>query len=69
MGVLFAPESGDAVRGKVRRRLRGLGERALDKAEELGEMVSDAAESLEQRRARRTAARRNRADEEDEPLE
>jgi len=70
LGVLFAPDTGDAVRGKVRRRLRGLGEQAREKAEQLGEMVADAAEDLEQRRARRAAVRRNRVDEEeDEPLE
>ena len=70
LGVLFAPERGDAVRGKVSRRLRGMGERALDKAEELGEMVADAAEDFEERRARRASTRRSRAaEEEDEPLE
>lgn len=69
LGMLFAPDRGDAVRGKVRRRLRGLGEQALDKAGELGEMVADAAEDFEQRRARRAAARRGRVAEEDEPLE
>jgi len=69
LGVLFAPETGDAVRGKVRRRLRDIGERARDKAEELGEIVADAAEDFEERRVRRAAARRGRAAEEDEPLE
>jgi hypothetical protein len=67
--MLFAPDTGDAVRGKVRRRLRGLGEQALDKAEEIGEMVVDAAEDFEERRARRATTRRRRPEEEDEPLE
>ena len=69
LGMLFAPEAGDATRGKVRRRLRGLSERAIDKAEELGGIVADAAEDLAERRARRAAARRGQAAEEDEPLE
>lgn len=69
LGVLFASETGDTVRGKVSRRLRGLGERALDKAEELGEMVAEAAGDLEERPARRTSSRRNRTTEEEEPSE
>jgi gas vesicle protein len=39
LGFLFAPEAGEAARTKLSRRLRDLGERAVEKAGELAELV------------------------------
>ncbi len=43
LGLLFAPEPGEDFRGKLGRRLKTLRDLAGEKAEELGELVSDAA--------------------------
>ncbi len=45
LGFLFAPEPGEAARGRLSRKLRGLRDLAADKAGELGELVGDAAEA------------------------
>jgi len=39
LGFLFAPEAGEAARTKLSRRLRDLGDRAVEKAGELAELV------------------------------
>ena len=82
LGFLFAPEPGDAARGKLQRKLRGLRDLAAEKAGELGELLEpdehepSSREELEQRltdakRRRRGAkapARLEAPEEEDEPL-
>jgi YtxH-like protein len=45
LGFLFAPEPGEATRGKLQRKLRGLRDLAADKAGELGQLLEpDAAD-------------------------
>ena len=39
LGFLFAPEAGEASRTKLSRQLRDLGDRAVEKAGELAELV------------------------------
>jgi gas vesicle protein len=65
LGFLFAPESGDATRGRLQRKLRGLRDLAAEKAEELGDMLEagDDAEAEPARDAleeRLTEAKRRR---------
>jgi gas vesicle protein len=45
LGFLFAPGPGQATRGRLGRKLRGLREFAADEARELGVIVGDAAEA------------------------
>ncbi|HEU5262345.1 MAG TPA: YtxH domain-containing protein [Gemmatimonadales bacterium] len=84
LGFLFAPEPGDAARGKLQRKLRGLRDLAAEKAGELGQLLEpgdeehepSSREELEQRltdakRRRRGAkapTRLEAPEEEDEPL-
>ena len=42
LGVLFAPEGGEALRGRLARRLRALRGLAAEKAGDLGTLVLDA---------------------------
>lgn len=70
LGLLFAPEGGEALRGKLARRLRALRALAAEKAGDLGALVVDAASPegdghrLTGRR-RRGGRRRRRPGEED----
>lgn len=45
LGFLFAPEAGQAARGRLSRKLRGLRDLAVDKAGELSQLFDDAAEA------------------------
>jgi gas vesicle protein len=57
LGFLFAPEPGEATRGRLQRKLRGLRDLAAEKVEELGEAfeagddaeVEPARDALEER--------------------
>jgi len=84
LGFLFAPEPGDATRGKLQRKLRGLRDLAAEKAGELGQLLEPGdeeqeASSREELERRLTDAKRRRRgvkaparleapEEEDEPL-
>lgn len=80
VGFLFAPEAGAAVRTKLSRQLRDLGDRAVEKAGELAELAEgegdDDPEAAPTSRAalerRLSAAKRRRraasTEEEDEPV-
>jgi gas vesicle protein len=43
LGLLFAPEGGEALRGKIARRLRALRALAAEQAGDLGELLVEAA--------------------------
>jgi gas vesicle protein len=45
LGFLFAPEAGEAARGRLSRKLRGLRDLAVDKAGELTDLFDAAAEA------------------------
>jgi gas vesicle protein len=45
LGFLFAPEPGEAARGRLARKLRGLRQLAGDKAGELSDIVGDAVDA------------------------
>jgi gas vesicle protein len=45
LGFLFAPEPGEAARGRLGRKLRGLRQLAGDKADELSEIVGAAVDA------------------------
>lgn len=51
LGFLFAPEPGQAARGRLSRRLRGLRDLAAEKAGELGDLIHHAEEADEQEEA------------------
>jgi gas vesicle protein len=51
LGFLFAPEPGEATRGRLQSKLRGLRDLAAEKAEELGE-VFQAGDDAEEEPAR-----------------
>lgn len=65
LGFLFAPEPGEATRGRLSRRLRGLRELAAEKAGQLGALVpgeqdAGAPSAREELRRRLEEARRRR---------
>jgi gas vesicle protein len=43
LGLLFAPEAGEGFRDELGKRLRSFRDLAMEKAEELGELVTEAA--------------------------
>jgi gas vesicle protein len=47
LGLLFAPAAGEGFRDELGKRLRSLRDLAMEKAEELGELVTEAAEEEE----------------------
>ncbi|HEV2750665.1 MAG TPA: hypothetical protein VGV12_09095 [Gemmatimonadales bacterium] len=48
LGFLFAPEPGEAARGRLSRRLRGLRDLAAEKAGEIGDLLQRADEADEE---------------------
>lgn len=66
LGLLFAPEGSDALRGQLARRLRALRAVAAEKAGDLGTLVLDATSpEADSHRPTGRAGRRRRAGEED----
>ena len=62
LGFLFAPEPGEAARGRLSRKLRGLRDLAADKAGELGELLEAADAGVEETPTARGALERRLAD-------
>ena len=81
LGFLFAPEPGEASRGKLSSKLRGLRDLAAEKAGELGELLDTAEDEddeptarvaierrLTEAKRRRRGAKGASFEEEDEPV-
>jgi hypothetical protein len=62
LGFLFAPEPGEAARGRLSRKLRGLRDLAADKADELGELLEAAHSEREEPPTARAALERRLVD-------
>jgi gas vesicle protein len=62
LGFLFAPEPGEAARGRLSRKLRGLRDLAADKAAEVGELLEAADAGRDEAPTARAALERRLAD-------